>query len=100
MSEVKSVIVELRGPAGERLGRTTEGYYVVNGDALTMTFADGRPVTDSEGIPAFQRSIKPDDYPPAIACALTHKVRRFVMGVSEESEAFNRPITYQNMGVA
>lgn len=100
MIEVKSVIVELRGPGGERLGRTTEGYYTVDGGTLTMTYANGDPVLNDNGIPAFRRSLQAKEYPPAIACVLTHQVRRYLLGANEESDAFNRPLTYQNLGVA
>lgn len=95
MTEIKGVSVQLQRPTGpDDVGRITEGFYTVSGNVLTMTYADGSPV---EG---FTFTLKPDDDAESIARVLTRKVRRQVLGLTEEGEAFNRQISYANTGIA
>lgn len=88
---INRVIIQLRRPSGDDPGQISEGYYTVEHGVLVMTHADGRPVNDE-----FRHTLKAGDEPAAIAGMLTRRVRRFMLGISEAEEAFNRPLRYGN----
>lgn len=95
MTEVHRVIIQIRRPSGDDPGQVSEGFYIVKDGVLIMTHGDGRPINDE-----FRHVLKPVDDPAAIAGMLTRRVRRFMLGISEAEEAFNRPISYGNFGTA
>jgi hypothetical protein len=93
---VHRVIIQIRRPSGDDPGQVSEGYYVVHDGVLTMTHEDGQPVSPDQ----FRHTLKAGDDPAAIAGMLTRRVRRFMLGITETEEAFNRPLGYGNLGIA
>jgi len=96
MTEVHRVITGIRRATGSDPGQVSIGYYTIQDGILTMTHEDGEPVSPDQ----FNHQLKPGDDPPAIAGVLTKQARRFLLGMSETEEAFNRPIGYSNSGIA
>ena len=93
---VHRVIVQLRAPAPGYPGQVSDGYYAIEGDTLVMTYANGEPVSEDQ----FRHRLRPGDDPNAVAGELTKLVRRHLLGLSADSEAFGRPLGYQNLGIA
>lgn len=93
---VHRVIIQIRRPSLGDPGQVSDGYYTVAGNVLTMTHADGEPVDPNQ----FRHTLKAGDDAAAIAGMLTRKVRRFMAGISETEDAFNRPLGYENLGLA
>ena len=80
------VIVTIKQPSGNDLGQVAEGYYTVEGDRLTMTYADGRPVlVNGERV---SERLGDGVNPKSVAGRLTREVRRALKGMSETEEAF------------
>lgn len=97
MSEVRKVLVQLRGSEGDDPGKITEGYYTVENGALTMTYPDGEPVHEF----LFRATLKDGDSANSIAGLLTKDVRLHMMGITKEQDAFfSRPMNYGRSGVA
>lgn len=91
MSEVYSVLTQI-APA-----RITTGHYIIENERLVMTFPDGKPVDADR----FSALLRPGDDPEAIARVLTKKVRTYLMGFTEEEDAFfNRDLVYEKIGRA
>jgi hypothetical protein len=92
---VHRVIIFIRQPSPGDPGQVSDGYYVLNAGELVMTHSDGEPVSPDQ----FRHTLKPGDDPAAIAGVLTRRCRRFLLGISEAEEAFNRPLGYSNAGI-
>jgi hypothetical protein len=92
MSEVKSIIVQVASPRDNFPGQTTTGYYVVEGDLLTMTDASGIPIRTPGG-DFYTHKLGPDENPRRMANALTKEVRRAIRGNS----SFNGPIDMSHL---
>lgn len=93
---VHHVVIQIRRPVDVDPGQISEGYYTVEDGILTMTHADGVPVSPDQ----FRCVLKDVDDPAAIARVLTREVRSYVLGISKDAEAFNRPLDYGPSGVA
>ena len=93
---VHRVIVQIRAPSPLDPGQVSEGFYVVEGGVLIMTRPDGSPVDPDR----FRHVLKDGDSPAAIARVLTKLVRRDLLGLSADEEAFNQPLHYPRPGVA
>lgn len=94
MSEVKTIVVQMRRPSPGDEGQVTAGHYIVEGNTLIMTLADGTPV---EG---FRYELRAGDDAEKLAAQMTTKVRRQLLGISETEEAFARVLRYNDAGVA
>lgn len=94
MLDVKRVIVALRNPtpgvAGDG-GQVTEGYYLVEGDKLTMTDSTGKPMRRPSDGEFYTHKLKPDENPHTIAGRLTKTIRERLHG---DDNGFNRRIVY------
>lgn len=98
--DVRTACVQLRKPNGDiDVGQVTYGYYIVEGDVLTMTDCDGFPVKDESG-QTFTHTLLPDDNPEAIGCHLTRKVRQALRKETPVQERFRQKIVYPRTGVA
>lgn len=93
---IHRVIIQIRRPTETDRGQVSEGYYTITDGVLTMTRPDGEPVAEGQ----FTHILKPGDSPVAIAGILTRRARRYLLGISEESEAFGRRLEYTSTGVA
>ncbi|MBP1091933.1 hypothetical protein [Bradyrhizobium diazoefficiens] len=87
---VKQVAVHLRRPSGDDPGQATTAYYVVQGDVLVLTRANGTPVDPER----FRHKLRPGDDPAAIAGVLGKQVRREALKITEEQERFYAPLDY------
>lgn len=94
LMDVQKVIVQLQSATFGDPGQVTEGFFIIEGDQLVMTHGDGSPVDDQ-----YRHTLKPGDNPRAIAGVLTKQIRRSMLGITEASEAFNRPIRYAGSGL-
>lgn len=90
MRDVHHINVQI-GP-----NRIVEGFYTLENDVLTMTFADGEPVM-LDGF-SFERTIQQGEKPHQVAGYLTKQIRQLTIG--EVVEGFNNPINYPRVGVA
>jgi hypothetical protein len=88
--KVHRVIVQLEAPKDGSPGRVTYGYYVVQGDRLTMTGANGAPIVNQKG-GRYELTLKPDDDPQVLAALKTREIRTIVHG---SDNRFNGPINY------
>ncbi len=99
-TEIHSVIVTLRNPVpgveGDG-GQITYGYYVLEGDKLTMTDSKGVAIRRHTNGDYFTHKLAPDDNPRLIAGRLTKTIRTMIHG---EDNGFYRPLNYPNIGVA
>lgn len=92
------VTVQIDEPVAGSLGTVTEGFYVVEGNKLTMTFANGEPVQiDGKTV---ERTLVEGDNPRRIAGRLVPQVRRALTGKSSGEEKFAASIQYPQMGYA
>lgn len=100
MSNVKSVTAIISNPSPHDptdRGRCTVGYYVVEGNLLTMTYGDGKPFHGRGGEKITHRLQAGDD-PTVIAKRLTLQIHRASRG--DGMGGFNRPINYRPLGLA
>jgi hypothetical protein len=97
MPEVKSVAVIVSNPThpGDP-GRATIGYYVLEGDVLTMTDGDGVPVRRRHGGDVYKHTLQDGEDPAVIAKRLTLSIYRMARG--DDLGGFNRRLTYSNNG--
>lgn len=93
---VHRVIIQIRRPTTTDPGQVSEGFYVIQDGVLIMTHGDGEPVSPDQ----FRHTLKEGDNAAAIAGILTRKARRYLLGTTEEEEAFARPLAYQSNGIA
>lgn len=93
------VIIEVEAPSSWReTGIVAEGFYVVEGNTLTMTYADGQPVRiDGELV---QHTLAEGESAKKAAGRLTRTVRRALSGRAMKQEVFGRSINYPKMGYA
>jgi hypothetical protein len=98
MSDVRSVIVGTRNPLGEGdTGSAEQGWYVVEGDTLTLTTADGVPLRDERTGQRIVHHLLPNENAKGVAKNLT--LRRWRASQPDDN-GFNRPIRYSNAGIA
>jgi hypothetical protein len=88
MSDVQTVIVQISPD------QITEGYYIVDGETLIMTYADGTPADADH----HRHKLRAGDDPHVIAGLMTKKVRSALLG--ETVPGFNNPIQYLSQGRA
>ena len=97
MSEVKSVTAIISHPSPRDphdMGRCTVGYYIVEGNLLTMTYGDAKPFHGRSG----ERITPKLQYPTVIAKRLTMQIHRASRG--DGMADFNRPLNYRPLGIA
>lgn len=100
MPEVKSVAVSVANPTHpDDPGRATIGYYVIEGDVLTMTDGNGVPVRRRYGGEVYRQKLESGDNPVVIAKRLTLSIWRSNTG-GDASGGFNRPLSYPPLGAA
>ena len=99
MSEVRRVTVQLSAPSGDDPGRITYGYFIVEGNTLTMTDGDGTPVRQPTTGDLFTAQLRDGLDADAVARNLTARVWRSLHG-REGAAGFNRRLNYQQTGVA
>lgn len=98
MSEVHRVIAQL-APANKDTGhpgQVTYGYYTVEGDKLTMTDVEGRPIRDDRG-DYYTQTLFPGDVAARVAQRLTKRIRERRVGAAN---TFTRRIVYAPLGIA
>lgn len=88
MTDIKSILVQLKAPSDSDPGQVTTGYYKVTGDTLQMTFKDGRPLEN----PLYSVRLHDGANVEAIASNLTKTIRSELQG--EIVPGFNRPLSY------
>lgn len=97
MTEVHHVTVQLRGSSPSDPGQVTDGYYIIDDGMVVMTHPDGNPVDEY----MYRAPLRAGDSAIAIASVLTKQVRRGMMGLTEEQDAFfSRKLNYPKAGVA
>lgn len=73
----------------------TEGFYTIEGETLTMVYADGRPViVDGQRVTANTKGMDAR----SLAVVLTKGIRSKLTG--ERVPGFNRALDYENGGIA
>lgn len=92
---VHRVIIQIRRPSPGDPGQVSDGYYAVADGVLVMTNPAGEPIDPDQ----FRHKLKPGDNPAAIAGILTRKIRRLILGITKEQEAFGRPLAYSDSGI-
>jgi hypothetical protein len=98
-SDVKSVAVSVSSPSpADPAGRATIGFYVLEGDVLTMTDGDGRPVRRRYSGEVYRHDLVAGDDPDVIAKRLTLAIWRSNTD-GDASGGFNRPLSYPDIGV-
>lgn len=97
MSEVFEVSAIVSNPIREDdAGRATIGYYVLDGDQLTMTDSQGAAVRSRFG-EKYTHTLEPGQDASQIARRFTLKIHRMAVGSGSD---FNRPLVYPRYGVA
>lgn len=98
---VHHITAQIRAPSGDDPGQVTTGYYILEGDLVVMTDADGIPVRRDDQS-RFERTLEQDASPrviTGIAAKLTREVRRSMLGLTETEEKFRRPVQYARNGL-
>jgi hypothetical protein len=99
MSEVKSVAVSVSSPSPtDPAGCATIGFYLLEGDVLTMTDGDGKPVRRRYSGEVYRHNLVFGDDPDVIAKRLTVAIWRNNTG-GDASGGFNRRLSYPDIGV-
>lgn len=75
MTDIRRVFITL-GP-----DRVEEGFYTLDGDTITMVYANGEPVMMYEDVPVTARVVPADMIEP-IARSLTRRIREWALGSS------------------
>lgn len=103
MIDIKRVFISL-GP-----DRVEEGFYTLDGDKITMTYANGEPVLMDGDEPVTATATS--DMIEPVARALTRQIRKWAIGDSVPgfgrgesiggrtepvSDGFSRPLTYSD----
>jgi hypothetical protein len=102
--EVFQVIVDIELPSPRcPQGRTALGYYVVEGDQLTMTCPKGEPAFDAAG-KLYTAQLAANDNPRTIAGRLTKQLYNALRGdrpkgFGGSGSGFNRELNYNNKGI-
>jgi len=97
MTEVHQINVVLTSPTAHRQQTWCYGFYIIEGDVLTMTDEKGKPATDPSGKTYSQKL--DGESPRIIAARLTKKLRLAFRGKAGNSD-FNRPLIYPKIGIA
>jgi hypothetical protein len=95
--EVYRVIVQIRPRAGDDPGQVTNGYYTLDGQVLTMTDGDGRPVRRRNGEQYIHR-LQEGEGAAAVARRLTREVRLMARGETGVA-GFHRKLRYDIGGI-
>jgi hypothetical protein len=88
------VTVQIEAPTAWSEGSVTEGYYVLDGDKLTMTFANGEPVKIDDQL--VERTLVGGEDPRLVAGRLVREIRQALN--PEKVIGFARSISYSNEG--
>jgi hypothetical protein len=94
--KVYKIIVQIRAPEGDDPGQVTNGYYTLDGQVLTMTDGDGRPVRRGNGEQYIHR-LQEGEGAAAVARRLTREVRTMARG--ETVSGFHRKLNYSSDGI-
>lgn len=94
MSDVRHVVCQIRPATADDLGQVSDGFYVIEGQTLTMTGPDGEPVKAGEHI--YQHQLREGDNPDAIARVLTKQIRQALTSATD----FQRRLRYPRAGIA
>src|SRR5258707_14027040 len=100
MSDVRQVTAIISNPSPHDptdMGRCTVGYYVVEGNLLTMTYGDGQ-TCDGKSVEKITHRLQAGDEPTVIANRLTMQIHRASRG--DGMAGFNRPLNYRLLGIA
>ena len=99
MPEIKSVAVSVANRTGpDDPGRATIGYYVVEGNVLTMTDGDGVPVRRRYGGELYKHTLQEGEDPSLIAGRMTLAIWRSNTG-GDARGGFNRRLRYPPPGL-
>jgi hypothetical protein len=92
ISEVRRVIAQiaLANKHTRHPGQVTHGYYTVEGDTLTMTDVEGRPIRDNRG-DFYTHKLAPGDEAGRVAQRLTKRIRE---GRHGKASTFTGQIVY------
>jgi hypothetical protein len=94
--EVYKVTVQIRGPEGDDPGQVSVGYYTLDGQVLTMTDGEGRPVRRGNGEQYIHR-LQEGEGAQAVAKRLTREVRLMARG--ETVAGFHRKLNFSTEGI-
>jgi len=97
----EQVIVTIRNPAPGVVGdagQVTYGYYVVEGDRLTMTDSTGKVIRRRSNGEPYTHKLEPGEDPRRVAGRLTKRIREMLHG--DDLGGFHRRLTYPSAGVA
>jgi len=94
----KGVIVIVSNPVSKKdAGVVAEGWYVRDGDTLTMTDRDGLVLRDEDTGARYTHRLEPGQDADAVAKRLT--LRRYrAMNADEMSNFHSRPLRYPDRG--
>jgi hypothetical protein len=98
--QMKPIRIEVQvGPVTPRdpQGRTTPGFYTLDGNVLTMTDGEGAVVRDRRNGELYQEVLKPDQNPRSVATRLTREIWKANQGGG--IPGFYGPINYSNRGI-
>lgn len=94
MSEIKTILVQVRPQGVGDPGQVVEGFYIIEDGYLQMTYRDGQPLES----PLYRVALADGVNPNGVAANLTKAIRRELSG--EIVPGFNRDISYSRAFVA
>ena len=90
MSDIRSVFVITSNPIHKgELGTCEQGWFVRDGDTITMTSADGVPVCDGDTGGRVTHRLAPGEHEKDVAKRLTLRMHR---ATQRDDIGFNRPL--------
>jgi hypothetical protein len=95
-TEIRAVYATLRAPSGSDPGQVSQGWYRIEGNFLQMLTSKGDPIADKR----FRVRLQVGQDHQSIARELTREIRREALGSTAETEAFNRPMNFERIGLA
>lgn len=94
MSDVHSILVQIKPPKGSFPGQVVLGYYTLIDDVVTLTDKNGRPAGAETG-KKFSRKVEPGQDARSIAAKMTKELRIALLpGGKAAINGFDRPIAY------